>query len=346
MFDCSNTREFHEGVVSPYLIQAGRMSSLDILFLGTSDFAIPALELLASSRWRLLGVVTQPDRPRGRGRKLGSTPVKQFALDRRLKIYQPTLGTSLEGLLSSEDLRPSVIVVVAFGQLLKEAVLELPPLGCINIHPSLLPAYRGPAPIQRAIMNGETRTGVTTMYLSPEMDAGNVILQEAVTIEPGMTSGELSARLSGLGAGMLCKTLSLVERGNAPRLAQDQRQATYAPPLTPEEERIDWWRDAVGLYNLIRSMNPSPGAHTLFNGKGLKIWRSRPGGGAQDGDEGGRPGMICGADPRSGFTVQTGCGRLAIDSVQPAGRSSMSAAEFVRGYRVRPGMLLGANPED
>ncbi|MGD0621251.1 MAG: methionyl-tRNA formyltransferase [Thermacetogeniaceae bacterium] len=314
---------------------------MDILFLGTSDFAIPALELLASSRWRLLGVVTQPDRPRGRGRKLGPSPVKQFALDRRLTVYQPESGAGLADLLATENLRPSVIVVVAFGQLLKKAVLELPPLGCINIHPSLLPAYRGPAPIQRAIMNGETRTGVTTMYLSPEMDAGDVILQEAVMIEPGTTSGELSARLDGLGAEMLCKTLSLVERGGAPRLAQDQRRATYAPALTPGEERIDWSWDAVSLCNLIRGMNPSPGAHTLFNGKGLKIWRSRPGGGTPDGDSGGRPGTVSDADPRSGFTVQTGRGQLVIESVQPAGRSSMSAAEFVRGYRVRPGLLLG-----
>lgn len=314
---------------------------MDILFFGTSDFAIPALELLASSKWRLLGVVTQPDRPRGRGRKVSPTPVKQYALDEHLAVYQPESGARLSDLLASENLRPSVIVVVAFGQLLKKAVLELPPLGCINIHPSLLPAYRGPAPIQRAIMNGETRTGVTTMYLSPEMDAGDVILQESVPIEPGATFGELSARLAGLGAEMLCKTLSLVERGAAPRLAQDQRQATYAPALTPEEERIDWSRDAVGLYNLIRGMNPSPGAHTLFNGKGLKIWRSRPDGGAPDGDSGGRPGSVSAADPRSGFTVQTGRGLLVIESVQPAGRSSMSAAEFVRGYRVRPGLLLG-----
>jgi methionyl-tRNA formyltransferase len=310
---------------------------LDILFLGSSDFAIPALELLASSKWRLLGAVTQPDRPRGRGRKVSPTPVKQYALDEHLTVYQPESGARLADLLASENLRPSVIVVVAFGQLLKKAALELPPLGCINIHPSLLPAYRGPAPIQRAIMNGEIRTGVTTMYLSPEMDAGDVILQEPVTVEPGATSGELSARLAGLGAEMLCKTLTLVERGAAPRLAQDQGQATYAPALTPGEERIDWSRDAVGLCNLIRGMNPSPGAHTLFNGKGLKIWRSRPGDGASDG----WPGSVSAVDTRSGFTVQTGCGLLVIESVQPAGRSRMSAAEFVRGYLVRPGLLLG-----
>ncbi len=236
-------------------------------------------------------------------------------------------------------------MVVAFGQMLKQAVLELPPLGCINVHPSLLPAYRGPAPIQRAIINGETRTGVSTMYLSPEMDAGDVILQEAVKIEPGTTSGELSAQLADMGAELLFKTLSLVEKGDAPRRAQDQRLATYAPALTPGEERIDWTRDAVVLSNLIRGMNPSPGAHTLFNGRDLKIWRGRPGerdsDRAPDRDSEVQPGSVLNEDPRSGFSVQTGRGQLVIESVQPAGRSRMSAAEFVRGYRVRTGLLLG-----
>ena len=314
---------------------------METLFFGTSDFAIPALQSLTSSKWRLLGVVTQPDRPRGRGRKVAPTPVKQYALDKHLPVYQPESGAMLADLLRSENLRPSVIVVVAFGQLLKQAVLELPPLGCINIHPSLLPAYRGPAPVQRAIMNGETRTGVTTMYLSPEMDAGDLILQESAPVAPGDTAGDLFARLAGLGAEMLGKTLTLIERGEAPRLVQDQRQATYAPPLTTEEETIDWSRDAACLCNLIRGMNPSPGAHTLYNGNKLKIWRCRPDDGAPDGNSGIEPGIVSDADPRRGFTVQTGCGQLVIESVQPAGHSSMSAAEFVRGYRVRPGLLLG-----
>jgi methionyl-tRNA formyltransferase len=318
---------------------------LDLLFLGSSDFATPALALLASSRWPLLGVVTQPDRRRGRGRRFGPTPAKQFALEHDLAVYHSESGARLADLLASKNLRPSVIVVVAFGQMLKQAVLELPPLGCINVHPSLLPAYRGPAPIQRAIINGETRTGVSTMYLSPEMDAGDVILQEAVKIEPGTTFGELSAQLANMGAELLFKTLSLVEKDDAPRRAQNQRLATYAPALTPGEERIDWTRDAVVLSNLIRGMNPSPGAHTLFNGRDLKIWCGRPGerdsDRAPDRDSEVQPGSVLNEDPRSGFSVQTGRGQLVIESVQPAGRSRMGAAEFVRGYRVRTGLLLG-----
>jgi methionyl-tRNA formyltransferase len=173
------------------------------------------------------------------------------------------------------------------------------------------------------------------------MDAGDLILQEPVQIEPGATSGELFAQMAGLGAEMLCRTLTLVEKGAAPRLAQDQRRATYAPALTTDEETIDWSRDAASLCNLIRGMNPSPGAHTLFNGNKLKIWRCRPVDGASDEDSGIRPGVVLDANPKSGFTIQTGHGQLVIESVQPAGRSSMSAPEFVRGYRVRPGLLLG-----
>jgi methionyl-tRNA formyltransferase len=316
---------------------------LDILFLGTSDFAIPALERLLNSKRRLLGVVTQPDRPRGRGRKLSPTPVKQFAMDAHLPVYQPSSGAELAELLVSSGLRPSVIVVVAFGQLLKEETLALPPLGCINIHPSLLPLYRGPAPIQRAVIDGESRTGLSIMYLSRDMDAGDVILQETVTIAPRTTSGELSDQLAGLGAEMLCRTLNLVEAGGAPRHSQDHDRATYARALTPGEECIDWSQDATTLCNLIRGMNPSPGAHTLFNGKGLKIWRSHPADPLQRAGESpaGRPGTVCLVDSRSGFSVQTGRGQLEIEEIQSAGRSRMSAAEFVRGHRLCPGMLLG-----
>ena len=249
---------------------------MEILFLGTSEFALPALEILVHTRWHLLGVVTQPDRPRGRGRKISPTPVKQFALAHDLAVYQPPSGVKLADMLASAAIKPTAIVVVAFGQLLKPAVLDLPPLGCINIHPSLLPSYRGPAPIQRAVMNGDARTGVTTMYLTTEMDAGDVILQESVALAPSMTSGELSAQLAGLGADLLYKTLSLLEAGKAPRQAQDHRRATYAPALTPGEEKIDWNQDAAILVNLIRGMNPNPGAHTLFNGNVLKIWRGLP----------------------------------------------------------------------
>jgi methionyl-tRNA formyltransferase len=308
-----------------------------ILFLGTSEFALPAVRLLANGGWDLMGVVTQPDRPRGRGLKPAPTPVKQFALEHGLAVYQPESAAALAGMLEAEAIRPEIIVVVAFGQLLGQQVLDLPPLGCVNIHPSLLPAYRGPAPIQRAVLNGDTVTGVTIMFMSPEMDAGDIIMQKAVPIDPDMTCGELEAVLAELGAELLSRSLSLIAGGRAPRRAQEPGQATYAPALASGEEEIDWSQDAVTLYNKVRGMNPRPGARTLCHGKGLKIWSAR----ALEGDSKEQPGHICSVDPGAGFTVQTGKGRFLALEVQPAGRRRMSGAEFARGYRIAPGLLLG-----
>lgn len=312
---------------------------MDILFMGTSEFAIPTLEMLLNSKWRLLGVVTQPDRPRGRGRKLAVPPVKQYVVGTGIPIYQPDSPGELTNLLTSGDIvEPDVIVVVAYGQLLSSQTLNTPPLGCINLHPSLLPAYRGAAPMQRAIINGETRTGITTMYLSEEMDAGDIILQEEVEIGRDTIYGEFACLAAERGAALIRKTLTLIEEGKAPRLPQDHSRATYAPPLRAEEERIDWTRSAKGIYDLIRGMNPRPGAYTLFRGNILKIWRARlQAGGSQDF----KPGQVVDADPKLGFTVQTGNGQLLITEVQPAGRSHMSGAEFVRGYKISRGFMLG-----
>lgn len=306
--------------------------------MGTSEFAIPTLEMLRNSRWPLLGVVTQPDRPRGRGRKLAAPPVKQYVEGTGIPVYQPGSSGELAKILTSGQIKPAVIVVVAYGRLLSSQILKTPPLGCINLHPSLLPAYRGAAPMQRAIINGETRTGITTMYLNEEMDAGDIILQEEIEIGQDETYGEFASLAAKRGAALMFKTLTLIEEGKAPRLSQDHSRATYAPPLKAEEERIDWTRSAKRIYNLIRGMNPRPGAYTLFRGNNLKIWRARP----EDGvSEHFRPGQVVDADPKTGFTVQTGNGRLLITEVQPAGRSHMSGAEFVRGYKIFRGFLLG-----
>ncbi len=210
---------------------------MKVLFLGTSEFALPALKLLENSSWRLLGVVTRPDRPRGRGQKQAPTPVKQFALQRGMPVYQPESATALTVMLENDPVKPELIVVVAFGQLLETEVLSLPPLGCVNIHPSLLPKYRGPAPIQRAVMNGDAVTGVTIMYLSQIMDAGDMILQEAVPIAPAMTSGELEAILAGLGAQLLIKALSLIEAGRAPGAPSQRTRRPMHRPWRPERKR-------------------------------------------------------------------------------------------------------------
>lgn len=247
---------------------------MKILFCGTSHFALPALKQILD-QWEVLGIVTQPDRPRGRGRKIAPPPVKEFALERSVPVYQPQNGRELIQIIEEGNLKPDLIVVVAYGLILPARVLNLPPLGCINLHPSLLPAYRGAAPIQRAIMNGDKITGVTTMYLSQEMDAGDIIYQEKREIPRDFTAGELAEVLAEQGAQLLVKTISDLEQGKAPRKAQDPSQVTYAPPLSKEDQRIHWNRDAEGIYNQIRGMNPQPGAYTEFEGRILKVWRSQ-----------------------------------------------------------------------
>ncbi len=311
---------------------------LKILFMGTSSFGIPTLRRLKDTEWTLLGVVTRPDRPRGRGRRIAAPPVKEFAVENSLPVFQPDGAEELSRLLERMSPLPDVIVVVAFGMFIPQPVLNLPRLGCINLHPSLLPAYRGAAPIERAVMNGERSTGVTTMFLSPEMDAGDIILQEEVPIGENTTAGELASLLAEKGAALMLKTLSLLEEGSAPHRAQDHRLATYAPPIRREEELIDWKRTADDIFNQIRGMNPRPGAYTVFKGKTLKVWRALV---VSEKAIGGEPGNVVALEPREGFVVQTGSGQLLLTEVQPAGRNRMSGAEFLRGYRISPGMRLG-----
>jgi len=309
-----------------------------ILFLGTSEFAIPVLKLLLESNWELLGVVTQPDRPCGRGRKITSPPVKRFLKGYQLPVYQVESTKELFDLPVFQSPRPTVAVVVAYGLLLPPQILSFPSKGCINLHPSLLPAYRGAAPIQRAIINGEKRTGVTTMYLSPEMDAGDIILQEEIKIGDETTFGELSDLLAQKGADLVLRTLTMIEQGTASRFSQDHSRATYAPPLQPGERKIAWAKKAPELYNLIRGMNPRPGAYTLFKGRILKIWRVQV---INDKTRDLSPGRIIDVNPKLGFAVQAGEGQLLVQEVQPAGRAWMTGAEFLRGSRLEPGMFLG-----
>lgn len=310
---------------------------MKILFCGTAQFALPTLEHLIEKKWDLLGVVTQPDRPRGRGRKISSPPVKEF-LSGSLPVYQPTTPQELIEVMNKHHLKPDVIVVVAYGMFLPSQVLNLPSQGCINLHPSLLPRYRGAAPIQRAIMNGEQLSGITTMYLSKEMDAGDVILQEEAEISDDATAGDMAIILAERGAVLMEKTLTMLQQGTAPRHPQDHERATYAPPLCREEEQIDWSRDAVEISRKIRGMNPKPGAYTVLKGRIFKIWCSRVN---EDEISGFLPGEVVESNPKTGFSVQTGHGQILLTEVQPAGRARMSAAEFVRGHRISPGLRLG-----
>ena len=306
--------------------------------MGTPDFAVPSLKkMIEAPALQVVGVVTQPDRPKGRGNKLTAPPIKALALDSGIQVFQPQTVNSEEAYSKLKEWGPEAIVVVAFGQILKSAVLELPPLGCINVHGSLLPKYRGAAPIHWAIINGEKTTGITTMYMDPGMDTGDIILQEELSIGPLETIGELHDRMAALGGKVLLATLDLLGQGKAPRRPQEDREATYAPLLKKEHEVLDWGGSALEVVNHIRGMNPWPGAHTTLHGKVLKIWRAHQ---IEHGTDNGGKGKVVAVE-NQGIIVQTGLGQVIVTELQMQARSRMAAGEFLRGYPVKPGEVLG-----
>lgn len=308
-----------------------------LIFMGTPEFAVAALKALLGAGEDIVGVVTQPDRPRGRGKRLAPPPVKQAALAAGLEVIQPGSLQDKGFLDKLGTWQPEVIIAAAYGRILPEPVLKLPPGGCINLHASLLPRYRGAAPIQRAIMAGESETGVTTIYMAPELDSGDIILQERAVIGPQETAGELHDRLAALGADLLVETLKLVAAGRAPRLPQVEDEATYAPLLKPEEEVVDWSREAAAVVNHIRGLSPQPGAYTLRAQERLKIYRAH-----LDSSIGrGVPGKVLVVLPGGGFRVQAGAGQVMVTEVQPSGKKPMPASAYIRGYRLEPGEVLG-----
>lgn len=317
-----------------------------IVFMGSADFAVPTLEALLDSEHEVLAVVTQPDRPRGRGRKLAVTPVKERALAAKLPIIQPSSARTAEFADWLRGLTPTVAVVVAYGQILPPAVLEIPALGCINVHASLLPRYRGAAPIHWAVMRGETTTGVSTMFMDAGLDSGDIILQQSIPLPAEATSGDLYPVLAAEGARLLRETLNLLGKGLAPRKPQNSAEATYAPSLTRQDELIDWRKSAETVRNQIRGLNPWPGAYTEWDRKVLKVWRAESESALDNQlygmlEAGGRrqPGQIIGVD-QTGLLVQTGQGLLLLTEVQPTGRQRMPAADFSRGYRITPGAMF------
>jgi methionyl-tRNA formyltransferase len=323
------------------------VSTLRIVFMGTPEFSVPSLQALVAAGYEVAGVFTQPDRPRGRGYKVTYSPVKEAALAAGLPVYQPRRLREPEALAALRALQPDVIVVVAFGQLLPKAVLELPPLGCVNVHASLLPKYRGAAPIQAAIAAGETVTGVTTMYMDEGLDTGDIILQRAVPIEPEDDAGTLHDKLARVGAELLVETLRRIEAGDAPRIPQDHTQATYAPKVEREHARIDWHRGTKELFNHVRAYRPWPGAYTVHGERILKVLDvaplnddSTPAGEREGEGAGPAPGEVL-AVTADGFVVQTGAGRLLVRQVQPPNKQPMSGRDYVNGYRLSVGDRLG-----
>ncbi len=318
---------------------------MNVVFMGTPDFAVPSLRALAGAGMDIKAVVTQPDRPGGRGKRLRPPPVKEAALDLGLPVEQPgRVGDgSFVGLL--RDLSPDVVAVAAFGQILPGEILDLPPLGCINVHASLLPRYRGAAPIQRAIMNGDSETGVTTMKMDRGLDTGDVLLQARTPIGPEENFGDVHDRLARMGADLLLETLGLLAAGGLTGFPQDHGKATYALAIGREDEIIDWRKSALAIKNQVRALNPWPGARTRLGDRVLKIWKV----GEPAAVAGSRvharenPGPVPGEIVRvsgEGLAVQCGDRPLVIRELQLEGGKRMDAAEFLRGTRITPGTVL------
>jgi len=308
-----------------------------IVFMGTPEFALPSLELLLKSEHQVVGVVTQLDKPKGRGLKLSASPVKEFAIKHNLKVLTPEDLKSEEFYQTLSELKPDLTAVVAF-RILPERVFGLPTYGTINLHASLLPKYRGAAPINWAIIKGEKKTGVTTFFIQRKVDTGNIILQREVEILPEETCGELSLKLSQIGAEVLLETINLIEKKEAKTQPQNELEATPAPKITDELCKIDWSRPAEEVNNLIRGVSPTPGAFTFFRGKLLKIYKAEMVSGQEGSTE---PGRIIGADKSTGIHVQTGRGILKLKEQQLEGKKKITADEFLRGYRIEAGEKLG-----
>lgn len=309
---------------------------MNVVFMGTSEFAVPTLERLLTSPHAVLAVVTQPDRPQGRGRRVAYSPVKQVAFSQHLRILQPCRAGHPGLLAELTSLAPQVIVVAAYGLLLPPALLAIPALGCVNVHASLLPKYRGAAPINWALIRGERVTGVTIMTIDETLDTGPILLQAEVAIDANDDAGTLQARLAQCGADTLIQALRGLESGTLQAIQQDHSQATYAPKLRKEDGIIQWHRRAVDLANLIRGVTPWPGAVTAHAGKPLRLWRATPM--AMSGA--GVPGRIAKID-KLGAWVETGEGCLVLIEVQPASGRRMEAAAYARGHGLHPGDMLG-----
>ena len=307
-----------------------------IVFMGTPSFAAIVLEGLLEDGWNVVGAVTQPDKPRGRGRRMSAPPVSQVARKRGILVLQPRDVRDPIFHDDLRDLRPDIMVVAAYGKLLPGEILHLPPLGCFNVHASLLPAYRGAAPIRWSIMNGERETGITLFRMEAGMDTGDMVAAASLPIDPDVTAGELAEQLAELTLGILPGALHDIIEGRARFVPQDHDKATFAPVLRKEDGRIDWTLDATAIRNRVRGLDPWPGAFTFWRGKRLRLWEADR---VEDGS-GVTPGEVLSVSGE-GLRVATGDGVLRVDSVQLEGRRRMRVAEFIRGHRMEPGERLG-----
>lgn len=304
--------------------------------MGTPDFAVSSLEAIIEAGHEVIGVVTQPDKVRGRGGKKSFPAVKEAALKHDLTVYQPVKVREPEFLETIRELKPELIVVAAFGQLLPKELLDIPPYGCINVHASLLPKYRGAAPIQAAILNGEEESGVTIMYMDVKLDTGDMILKESIPLAKDETGGSLHDKLAELGAKLLVKVLEQLQDGTAERIPQEDSQATYVKMLDKEMGNIDFTKPALNIERMIRGLNPWPSAYTKLNDKTLKLWTAK----VVEYPNGGKPGEIVEVGKDS-MIVMTGKDALEIHELQLEGKRRLECGAFLRGYPIEKGTILG-----
>jgi len=313
--------------------------ALRIVFCGTPAFAVPSLQrLIAEPDFEIAGVVTQPDRPRGRRQELHGSPVKDAAVAAGIPVYQPEKIKSDEAYDYFKGLAPNAVVIIAYGQIISQRLIEIPRLGWINLHASLLPKYRGAAPINWAIVNGEKLTGLTTMLIDAGLDTGPMLLKYQTGIGADETAPELTAQLADAGAPLIVETLRKLDRGEIASAPQDNSQATFAPILKKDDGRIDWWLSAFKIYNRIRGLQPWPGAFTTFRGKNCQIW-GKP---LKPIAAGGTPGVIL-PTKEDGLLVICGAGTvLHVEHLQLEGRKRVTDGEFMIGARIKPGERFGA----
>ena len=311
---------------------------MKIVFMGTPDFAEESLKAIYNSGYEIVGVVTNPDKPKGRGMKMIASPVKEFAISKQIPVYQPIkLRGNIDFMEEIKELNPDVICVVAYGKILPKEILDIPPMGCINVHGSLLPKYRGAAPIQWAVLNGDKTTGITTMYMDEGMDTGDMILKQEVKIGENETTGELWDKLSKIGGELLVKTLKQIEDGTAPRIKQGD-EYTVAPMLDKNISKIDWENQtAMEIKNLVRGLNPVMGAYSILNDKKIKFWKvdiAKNIGYDEDNINIFKNGTVLISDPRDGLFIKTKKGILQVIEIQGENAKRMAISDFLRGNKI------------
>lgn len=308
---------------------------MNIVFMGTPDFAKESLQAVFEAGHTIKLVITNPDKPKGRGMKMIASPVKEYAMSKELEMEQPTkIKGNNEIIEKIKQIKPDVICVVAYGKILPKEIIEIPKLGCINVHGSLLPQYRGAAPIQWAVLNGDKQTGITTMYMDEGMDTGDMILEQKVEIGEDETTGELWYRLSKIGANLLVKTLKLIENGKAPREKQPENY-TLAPMLKKEMARINWQEQtSEQIKNLVRGLNPIMGAYSMLNGKKIKFWKVQK---TDKKEENKQIGEVLISDPKQGLYIKTKDGVIKVIEIQGENAKKMPIADFLRGNNIKIG---------